>query len=164
MTETEHLQADLDILAQQERLLRFASFDADLAWQLGTLLRSKLIERNAAGTIEIEVNGQLLFACTTIGAQPGQADWIRRKRNTVRRFARSSYAVGRQLALDAQTMEARHGLSLADYAAHGGGFPLWLGGCCVGSVVLSGLAQRDDHALVVDALAAVLHADVPSLA
>jgi uncharacterized protein (UPF0303 family) len=163
MTATEHLQADLEILAQQERLLRFTTFDADIAWQLGSLLRSKLVERNAAGTIEIEVNGQVLFACTTLAAQPGQADWIRRKRNTVRRFARSSYAVGRQLALDAQTMEARHGLALADYAAHGGGFPLWLGGCCVGSIVLSGLAQRDDHALVVDALSAVLGVVAPQL-
>jgi len=163
VTENEHLQADLDILAQQERTLRFTSFGADTAWQLGSLLRSKLVELGAGGTIEIEVNGHLLFACATAGATPGQADWIRRKRNTVRRFARSSYGVGRQLALDGQTMEERHGLTLADYAAHGGGFPLWLGGCCVGSVVLSGLAQREDHALVVDALAEVLSVDVPRL-
>jgi uncharacterized protein (UPF0303 family) len=163
MIETEALQADLKTLAQQEAALRFTTFDADVAWRLGTLLRSKLVERNAAGTIEIEVNGQVLFACTTVGAPPGQADWIRRKRNTVRRFARSSYAVGRQLALDGQTMEERHGLMLADYAAHGGGFPLWLCGCCVGSIVLSGLAQRDDHALVVDALAEVVGMHVPRL-
>jgi uncharacterized protein (UPF0303 family) len=82
----------------------------------------------------------------------------------VRRFARSSYAMGRQLALDGQTLELRHGLHLADYAAHGGGFPLWVGGCCVGSVVLSGLPQRDDHALVVDALAELLAVDAPRLA
>jgi uncharacterized protein (UPF0303 family) len=60
-------------------------------------------------------------------------------------------------------MEARHGLSLTDYAAHGGGFPLWLAGCCVGSVVLSGLAQRDDHALVVDAISEVLGVAAPRL-
>jgi uncharacterized protein (UPF0303 family) len=159
----EDLRSDLDIIAAQERLLRFTAFDAATAWQLGSLLRTKLLELRAGGTVEIEVNGQLLFACATVGATPGQADWIRRKRNTVRRFARSSYAVGRQLELDGQTMEARHGLMLADYAAHGGGFPLWLGGSCVGTVVLSGLAQRDDHGLVVEALATVLGADPPRL-
>jgi uncharacterized protein (UPF0303 family) len=163
MTDNEAVQADLETIAEQERLLRFAAFDANVAWRLGSLLRAKLLARNAAATVEIEVAGHLLFACTTPGSTPGQADWIRRKRNTVRRFHRSSYAIGRQLTLEAQTLEARHGLTLADYAAHGGGFPLWLVGSCVGTIVLSGLAQRDDHALVVEALAEYLRIDTPPL-
>jgi uncharacterized protein (UPF0303 family) len=147
------LHSDLETIAQQEHLLRYASFNADAAWQLGSLMRDRLIDHQAGGTVEIEIAGQLLFACATPGATPGQADWIRRKRNTVRRFARSSYAVGRTLARDGETLESRHGLSLADYAAHGGGFPLWLDGTGpVGSVIVSGLPQRDDHNLVVAAL------------
>jgi uncharacterized protein (UPF0303 family) len=107
----------------------------------------------------------VLFTATTPGATPGQADWIRRKRNTVRRFARSSYAVGRQLELDGQTLEARHGLALADFAADGGGFPLLLEGTgMVGTIILSGLPQRDDHNLVVEALAKLLDVIVPRLA
>jgi uncharacterized protein (UPF0303 family) len=155
---------DLPILEQQEKQLRFTQFNADTAWQLGNLLRAALLERNAGGTIEIEIAGQLLFACATPGATPGQADWIRRKRNVVHRFARSSYAVGRTLENNNETIEARHGLTLADFAAHGGGFPIILEGSGpVGSVVVSGLPQRDDHNLVVIALATLLNKSIPRL-
>ena len=154
---------DLAVLEQQETLLRFTAFDAEAAWQIGGLLRSALLERNAGGTIQIELGGQLLFACATNGAKPDQADWIRRKRNTVHRFARSSYAVGRLLARDGETLETAHHLSEAEYAAHGGGFPVWVGDACVGSIILSGLPQRDDHNLVVGAVAATLGVAVPVL-
>ncbi|HVG27480.1 MAG TPA: heme-degrading domain-containing protein [Acidobacteriaceae bacterium] len=155
---------DLAILDEQERLLRFSSFNAETAWQLGSLLREALLQRGAGGTVEIEVAGQLLFACATPGATPGQADWIRRKRHTVHRFGRSTYAVGRVLERDGETMEARHGLALADYAAHGGGFPIVLEGTGpIGSVILSGLPQREDHNLVAEALATLLNRPVPQL-
>ena len=161
MSETD----DLAIIDQQEQALRFVAFDATTAWQLGCAMRDRLLARNAGGTIEIELAGQLLFACATPGATPGQADWIRRKRNTVRRFARSSYAVGRVLERDGETMEQRHGLTLADYAAHGGGFPIVVHGVGpIGSAIVSGLPQRDDHALVVAAIAQVLGVAVPELA
>lgn len=156
---------DLEILAQQEALLRFPAFDPDTAWQVGSLLRNALLARNAGGTVEIERDGQLLFACTTPGASPGQADWIRRKRNTVHHFARSSYAVGRDLALNSSTLESTHNLSETDFAAHGGGFPIFLGETgCVGSIILSGLPQRDDHNLVVTAIAQQLNVTIPQLA
>lgn len=155
---------DLALLDQQEQLLRFRAFDADTAWQLGSRLRQRLIARGAGGSVEIELANQLLFSCTTPGATPGQANWIRRKRNTVHFFARCTYAVGRQLAIDSGTLTSKHGLSDADYVAHGGGFPLVLTGTgIVGSVVLSGLPQREDHDMVVDALSDLLALGVPRL-
>ena len=154
---------DLEILAQQEALLRFTEFTPDTAWALGARLHEALLRHEKGGTVEIELADQLLFACTTPGAKPDQADWIRRKRNTVHHFARSSYAVGRQLMLDQQTLEADHGLALVDYAAHGGGFPLFLEGKCVGTIIVSGLLQRDDHNLVVTAIAAHLGITIPQL-
>ncbi len=155
---------DLRVLEQQEKLLQPAVFGADEAWRLGSCLRDKLIGRAAGGSIEIELAGHLLFACATAGATPGQANWIRRKRNTVHHFARSTYAVGRKLERDGTTLMTSHGLSEADYVAHGGGFPIVLAGTgLVGSVVFSGLPQRDDHNLVVDGLAELLGIDVPRL-
>jgi len=162
--------ADLPILAQQESLLRFRAFNTDIAWQLGSLLRAALLARNAGGTVEIELDNQLLFACTTPGAKPNQADWIRRKRNTVRHFERSSYAIGRELALNNQTLESAHSLAEVDYAAHGGGFPLWLKtdgptpDTFAGTIILSGLPQRDDHNLVVTTIANYLAITIPHLA
>jgi len=155
---------DLEILAQQEALLRFTEFTPDTAWALGARLHEALLRHEKGGTVEIELADQLLFACTTPGAKPDQADWIRRKRNTVHHFARSSYAVGRQLELEHQTLEADHNLPLVDYAAHGGGFPLFLAGPeCVGTIIVSGLPQREDHNLVVTAIAEYLGITIPQL-
>ena len=155
---------DLEIIAQQEALLRFPSFNAESAWQLGGLLRTMLLERNAGGTVEIELAGQVLFACTTPGASPGQANWVRRKRNTVRAFAKSSYAVGLTLERDGDTLPVRQGLAIADYATFGGGFPLHVAGMgCIGSSVVSGLPQRDDHEIVVTAIAQMLGVIPPPL-
>ena len=163
MTPTPDPANDLPILAQQEALLRFTAFTPDTAWALGTLLHDALHADPKGGTAQIELGGQLLFACTTPGAKPDQADWIRRKRSTVQHFARSSYAVGRQLALDQQTLESAHSLSLVDYAAHGGGFPLRLGDTLAGTIIVSGLPQRDDHNLVVTAIATYLNVAIPQL-
>ena len=38
---------------------------------------------------------------------------------------------------------------------HGGGYPLIVNGVVVGSVIVSGVPQQDDHALVVEALRAL---------
>jgi uncharacterized protein (UPF0303 family) len=166
-TDNTAIQQDLAILAQQEALLRFTTFDPGTAWQLGSLLRANLLTLTAGCTVEIERDRQLLFACTTSGAKPDQADWIRRKRNTVHRFHRSSYATGRELALNNATLESAHDLSETDFAAHGGGFPLWLTGDATatfaGTIILSGLPQRDDHNLVVTAIAQHLNLTIPHL-
>ncbi|OBV38936.1 heme-binding protein [Janthinobacterium psychrotolerans] len=50
-------------------------------------------------------------------------------------------------------------LDTLQYAGHGGAFPLIIRGVgMVGTVTVSGLAQADDHALVVAALQAQLDA------
>lgn len=155
---------DLAILEQQEKILRFTSFNPETAWELGCCLRTLLMDCQAGGTVEIELAGHLLFACATPTSTPGQADWIRRKRNVVHRFSRSSYAIGRMLEANDETLQSRHCLKAADYAAHGGGFPILIEGTGpVGSVVISGLPQRDDHRLVIAALAKILDKDVPRL-
>ena len=164
MSSTPDPAQDLGILAQQESLLHFADFTPDTAWQLGNRLHDSLLTRQTGGTVEIEFAGQLLFACATPGAKPNQADWIRRKRNTVHHFARSSYAVGRQFERDQQTLESHHGLALVDYAAHGGGFPIFLSRSeCLGTIIVSGLPRREDHNLVVTAIAEHLNVTIPQL-
>jgi uncharacterized protein (UPF0303 family) len=158
------LDDDLRLIAEQERLLHFAGFSAETAWAVGCALRAEALARKAGMTFEIQVAGRTLFACSTEGAAPGQADWIRRKRNVVMRFGRSSYAVGLHLQLEGKTIEERHGLTLTDFAMHGGGVPILLAGTgLVGSVVSSGLDQRTDHGLVVSVMAGVLGVNVPAL-
>ena len=53
---------------------------------------------------------------------------------------------------------------MADYAADGGSFPLKVAGAgIVGSVTVSGLPQRSDHELVVEALCGLLGRDYAAL-
>jgi len=158
------LDDDLRLIAEQERLLHFPSFNAETAWALGSALRAEALARKTGMTFEIQIAGRTLFACSTDTAAPGQADWVRRKRNVVMRFGRCSYAMGLMLEMEGKTIEQRHGLTLTDYALHGGGVPILLAGTgLVGSVVCSGLDQRSDHGLVVKAMAGVLGVDVPAL-
>ena len=158
------IESDIEQMLEQEKLLRFKSFNADTAWELGSLLRAEAMSRKATMTFEVQLAGRVLFHAVTGEAPAGQADWIRRKRNTVLRFGRSSYAMGRTLEHEGKTIEERHGLTLADYAFHGGGFPLLIAGTGqVGSVVVSGLPQREDHAMVVYAMAAIAGVSVPAL-
>lgn len=158
------IASDLEMIRQQEQTLQFDSFSADTAWAVGGHLRAQALERMAAMTFEVQIAGRTLFYAATGDAPADQMEWIRRKRNVVMRFGRSSYALGLELEQQGKTFEQKYGVAPADYATHGGGFPIVLRATgCVGSVIASGLPQRQDHALVVDALAAVLAKNVVRL-
>jgi uncharacterized protein (UPF0303 family) len=160
-----NIDEDLARLALQEERLRFPAFDANTAWTLGTLLRAAAEKRSAAVAIEIQVNGHQLFFTAMPGTTPDNIDWIRRKRNVVQRFHRSSYAVGLQLQKQQTTLAERTGAPLQDYAPHGGCFPIkLLGTGCIGTLAVSGLPQRSDHGLIVEVLADLLKQPLEELA
>jgi uncharacterized protein (UPF0303 family) len=151
-------EADLEQLADQEGLLRFPRFAEDAAWELGTRLRDAAMARGVAVAIEVRLLRETVFFCAMPGTTPENADWARRKRNTVELLQRSSYVVGLSLKRDGMSLEEKMGLPLRDYASHGGSVPIRVEGVgCVGAVTVSGLPQREDHELVVEALTA-LHA------
>ena len=148
------LTRDIARIAEQERRLVFARFDASTAWALGTALKAAAEARGVAVTIEIRVARETLFFYAMPGTGPSNADWARRKRNSVDLLQRSSYAIGLELQRDGSSLEARMGLPTRDYAWAGGCFPITLEGAgCIGTVTVSGLPQRDDHNMVVEALA-----------
>jgi uncharacterized protein (UPF0303 family) len=155
---------DLDRIAQQERELQLPRLDASVAWALGARLRAMAEERSLAVVIDVRRFGQPLFYAALEGTTPDNAEWVRRKSNVVARFHRSSYAVGLKLKSKNETLADQQGLSLADYATHGGSFPLTVVGAgVVGSVTVSGLPQRADHELVVEALCGLLGRDFREL-
>ena len=150
------LQQDIERLAHQERVLRFDRFDQSSAWDLGTRLKALSEARGVALTIEVRLVKDTVFFYAMPGTGPSNADWARRKRNTVDLQQSSSYAVGRALERDGSTLELKLGLPLRDYASHGGSFPIRVNGVgCVGTVTVSGIPQRQDHGIVVEALAAM---------
>jgi uncharacterized protein (UPF0303 family) len=157
------LAEDIERVGLQERELHLPRLDAKVAWELGTLLRSLAVERGLSLVIDVRRFGQPMFYAALEGTTPDNPEWVRKKSNVVARFHRSSYGLGLHLKMKGQTLEER-GLPLADFAAHGGAFPLHVEGAgIVGAVTVSGLPQRADHELVVEALCAMLGRDYASL-
>lgn len=157
------LQGQVDLIESQEASLVLSNLSNDTAFQLGSLIRSAFLARfnPAQDGIVISIalfSGHTLFACAVgnpLKLGPDNWDWVRRKSNTVKRFGRSSYLVGRTRLLKGKELD---GLGV-DYAAHGGGFPIRVKGLTagpVGVVVVSGLKQEDDHQLIVSALEQLL--------
>lgn len=153
MHNTPDAVCDLAIIARQEELLQFNTFDNTTAWLLGEGIKRHCEDRNLAVTIEIRLCRQTVFFYAMPGTSPNNADWARRKRNTTELQQRSSYAVGLALP-EGESLETQSGLPLRDYAHHGGSVPIRVKGVgCVGTATISGLPQREDHNIVVQAIA-----------
>ena len=158
------LSEDLERIARQERDLELPRLDAETAWELGSRLRAMAAERKLAVVIDIRRFGQPLFYAAMNGTTPDNVEWVRRKSNVVARFLHSSYVAGIKEKMKNHSLIESQGLALADYATHGGSFPLAVTGAgVVGSVTVSGLPQRADHELVVEALCAILGRDYAEL-
>ena len=144
---------DLARIALQEQELQFVTFDEDAAWRLGSQIRSLAVARNLSLVVDVRRFGQPLFYAALPGTTPDNVEWVRRKGNVVARFHRSSYAIGREMEEKKSNLFERYGLAIADYACHGGSFPLRvLSAGVIGSVTVSGLPERADHQLAVEAL------------
>ena len=140
-------------LEEQERRLTLPHFTYDDAWALGSLLVELARERSAPVAIDIRRGGQQLFHAALPGSTPDNDAWIDRKRRVVERYGCSSYLVGSRFRAKGTTFEESSRLDPDGYAAHGGAFPITVEGAgVIGTVVVSGLPQVEDHNMVVEAL------------
>ena len=154
---------DLERVSLQERELQLTRMDEQMAWEIGMRLRTMAEERGLSIVVDVRRFGQPLFYTALKGTTPDNVSWVHRKSNVVARFHRSSYGVGLTMKSKNDSLEAR-GLPISEYASHGGSFPLAVKGAgIVGSVTVSGLPQRADHELVVEALCALLGNDYAAL-
>jgi len=156
MTEITSLIAQIE---EQERRLQFDRFSFEDAWAIGSRLVEIATERDLGITIDIRRGDQQLFHAALAGTTADNDDWVARKVRTVRRFSESSWLVGRRFAAAEKDFSTATGLPLSEYAAHGGCFPVVIRDSgLVGTITVSGLAQADDHALVVEVLTEFLEA------
>ncbi|HEV7950529.1 MAG TPA: heme-degrading domain-containing protein [Glaciihabitans sp.] len=140
-------------LEEQEARLQFTHFTHADAWTLGSLLTQMGTERQLGITIDIRKGDQQVFHAALEGTTADNDEWINRKIRTVRRFGHSSFLVGRRAEAEGADFHDLTGLPIADYAAHGGCFPILVKNVgLIGTVTVSGLPQQDDHALVIEAL------------
>lgn len=149
-------------LLQQEEALQFSEFTNDTAYELGVRLVERARQGRKSVTIDISRNGQQLFHCALPGTTADNDEWIKRKNRAVNRFGHSSFYLGRYYASQGTTLEERMYVDPAEYAAHGGAFPILIKGVgIVGTITVSGLPQQEDHEFVVGTLAEYLGVSLP---
>ena len=137
-------------LLREEEELQFASFNEDTAWQIGSQLVEDSIKNNLPITIDITHGERQLFHASRPGASADNDEWIKRKIRLVYRFGHSSYYMGQYLKSRGKRIEEMYLIPESEYAPHGGCFPIIIKGSgVVGTITVSGLAQEEDHKLVV---------------
>ena len=159
------LDEDIARIAEQEIALVFERFDEASAMAIG----SAVWEYGRANALTLVVDVRLwdrpLFYATLPGTTADNVDWVRRKSNLVRLLHKSSYRVVLERNFEERVFPAHRALDNQDYALAGGGFPVNVRGIgVVGSITVSGLAERDDHNVCVAAIAGHLGLDADALA
>lgn len=144
---------DIAKIAEQEQRLAFKAFDEATAFAIGSALRERGLAEGWPIVIHISVWDRLLFYAALPGSSGSNADWVRRKINVVKMFHKSTYRMVLEQERPDRTFKPGTGLSPQDYVLAGGGFPIMIEGVgAVGAIGVSGLPEREDHAVVVDAL------------
>ncbi|WP_022867400.1 heme-binding protein [Schaalia vaccimaxillae] len=157
------LQAQIDILAQQEDLLRFPYFTHRSAWDFGIFMVERARELNTTIAVSIRTpNGSILFQHLPDGTNHLNELWMRRKFNTVTTFESSSLRATYECRLKDEGL-AQHGLKDEDYALCGGGFPIRTVGssALVGVLLASNLPHIEDHEFLTSSLREYLHITAP---
>ena len=143
------------MIAKQEEALVFSSFDEATAFAIGSAIRERaLAEEGSASSSTFSTWDRLLFYAALPGSTGSNPDWVRRKINVVKMFQKSTYRMVLEQKRPGPRLQGRRiGLSAADYVLAGGGFPVTVKGAgVVGVIAVSGLPEREDHGVIVDAL------------
>lgn len=87
---------------------------------------------------------------------PDNESWVERKRRTVLRWGCSTWFMACKFGGDEKAFQEKYALGnkAGDYAIHGGGVPIRVTGVegIVAVVVVSGLKQDEDHAVIVEVI------------
>jgi uncharacterized protein (UPF0303 family) len=146
-----------EILAQEARL-RLPAWSTEDAIALGQWILAAAEAREQAIVVEVWLGSRLVFRTAREGTNETNDQYVGGKRRVVERFGHASFYERQRHLAAGTTFEAATGLTFREYAPHGGGFPLLAAGedAPVGVVIVSGLPQQVDHALIVEALEAQL--------
>jgi uncharacterized protein (UPF0303 family) len=143
----------LDDLEQEQARLELSRFDYADAWRIGAHIQAAAAAQNLPVAIEVTHGDTMVFFALMPGATPDNPNWTRRKRAVALRFHRSSLYMRLLCEKHGWTFADRFRLRSEDFAASGGGIPIFVRGVgVVGAAAVSGLPDVDDHALVVCAL------------
>jgi uncharacterized protein (UPF0303 family) len=140
-------------LLAEEQELQFTRFNENTAWQIGSRMVEQCVKNGLPVTIDITRGDHQLFHASLRGTCADNDEWVKRKVRLVYRFGHSSFYMGQLLRSKGKSLEEAYLLPESDYAPHGGCFPVIVKDTgVIGTITVSGLAQEDDHKLVVQAV------------
>jgi len=144
-------QDDIASVMRQENELVLSRFDEGVAFDIGAAVRGRALNEGLSLVVDLRTWDRQLFFSATPGTSADNAEWVRRKINSVRRFQRASYRL--VLERGEAPFPPQSGADPADFVIAGGGFPIRVPGAgIIGCLTISGLPGRKDHGVAVDAL------------
>ncbi|UVK39233.1 heme-degrading domain-containing protein [Mesorhizobium sp. AR10] len=156
---------DIETIKRQEATLVFSTFDEAVAFKIGSVIRERALAENMPIIVDIRTFDRPLFYAAMPGSNASNPDWARRKINVVKRFLRSTYRMVLEQQRPDRSFKPGEGLDIVDYVLAGGGFPITVKGAgVIGAITVSGLPERDDHGVVVEAICSHLGLDARELA
>ena len=142
-----------DELLVQERGLRFGTFETVTALALGNFAMQLGLERNLPIAIEVRFGEWTVFKAALPGSSIKNDSWIERKARVVNLTHNSTMYERVRAEELGSDWYAENGVSEESYAIHGGGLPIFnKDGQHVGTLLISGLPQVEDHKLGIEIL------------
>ena len=140
-----------ELLALEDELT-FEVLTSKEAVEIGECVVKIAREKNLPIAPRVYIGDWVVFHVSLPGSDAENDRWMGRKVRTVAAKGHSSMCL-RILAEEAGIGEkdwyVQNNLAESDHAIHGGAFPLRVDGVHVGTVVVSGIPQAEDHRLAV---------------
>lgn len=151
---------DIALIKRQETELAFVEFNELVAHSLGERIRERALREQQVIVVDVRTWDRQHYFMALPGTTADNSEWVRRKANLVQQVQKASYRAVLENKTDADHFLPRRGLDNADFVLAGGGFPIRVKGAgVIGCITVSGLHERDDHQLAVDAICEELGVD-----
>ncbi len=136
-----------------QRQLVLKSFSNKNAMQMGLQIVDLAQKKGLIIGVEVSRLNHKVFLFIDDGLPADKHNWIRRKANVAKHFEESSLAVKEDLAKGNMSLKDTFALDDRDYIARGGSIPIMVESAgLIATITVTGLADVDDHQLIVDAL------------
>lgn len=117
-------QEAIRILSEQEKILQFDSFTSEDAWKLGNIMVEEIRNQGINLTVSIrKMNGHIVFAYASEGANLNHQNWTDRKFNMVSYMECSSLLATARAHFLGRSLVEDFGLNYEEYKLCGGGSP-----------------------------------------
>ena len=140
-------------LQTEEKTLLLPSLELIDAMEIGTIAKSFGMQRTLPIAVQIRIGDWVVYHASLPGSKPENNSWISRKARVVRLKQHSTLYERVRSEERSEDWFAVNKVDEEEYAIHGGGLPLMTKSYgFVGTLLISGLPQVDDHLLGVEVI------------